>query len=345
MVKVPLVSVVVPIYNVEQYLEECVMSILKQTVRNIEVILVDDGSPDGSGHLSDELAERDKRIRVVHQENQGLGPARNTGLSLAKGEYVMFVDSDDWIDEDMVERLLETVRETDADAAFSGYRVMRRGAVDYESRHPLAGSILEGEEQIWKLRRAFFGAYPNRNVSDNTPVSVCFSMYRLDLIRERNIAFWNVRSEDRFFNAEFCKSANTIAVSDSVFYNYRNDRQPSITNGFNDSSIQDNEQLFDLLFRMGSQETQRKEEAILRIKRSVIDCTRALLMSLESCEMPTSEKVELAGSLLHSKMLRRAVEDFPFTALPVQQQAFYLAEFFMLPKTALALASIRNRKR
>ena len=94
----PQISVIVPVYKVERYLRRCVQSILNQTHSNLEVILVDDGSPDGSGALCDEFAKQDSRVQVIHKDNGGLSDARNAGLSIARGEYVTFVDSDDWID-------------------------------------------------------------------------------------------------------------------------------------------------------------------------------------------------------------------------------------------------------
>lgn len=102
----PLISVIVPIYRVERYLSKCVESILNQTYRHLEIILVDDGSPDGSGAICDEFAEKDSRIRVIHKENGGLSDARNAGIQVAGGEYLAFVDGDDWIEPDMYEAML-----------------------------------------------------------------------------------------------------------------------------------------------------------------------------------------------------------------------------------------------
>ncbi|EME8139564.1 glycosyltransferase, partial [Enterococcus faecium] len=99
------ISIIVPIYNVEQYLRKCVDSILAQTFTDFEVILVDDGSPDNSGAICDEYAKLDSRVRVIHKENGGLSDARNAGIEIAKGKYLGFVDSDDFIDKDMYEIL------------------------------------------------------------------------------------------------------------------------------------------------------------------------------------------------------------------------------------------------
>lgn len=106
MEQTPLISVIVPIYRVERYLSKCVESILNQTYRHLEIILVDDGSPDGSGAICDEFAEKDSRIWVIHKENGGLSDARNAGIEIAKGTYLAFVDGDDWIEPDMYEAML-----------------------------------------------------------------------------------------------------------------------------------------------------------------------------------------------------------------------------------------------
>ncbi|WP_454947502.1 glycosyltransferase family 2 protein [Gemella sanguinis] len=109
------ISVIVPVYNVEQYLERCVDSIINQTYTNLEIILVNDGSTDNSGKLCDELAKKDERIRVIHKENGGLSDARNRGIDESESDLVGFIDSDDYIDSDMYEVLLKNLNDTDAD--------------------------------------------------------------------------------------------------------------------------------------------------------------------------------------------------------------------------------------
>ena len=105
--KGPLISVIVPVYKVEQYLDRCLQSIVNQTYKNLEIILVDDGSPDNCPQICDEWAKRDKRIKVIHTQNRGVSTARNIGIDVANGQYIGFVDSDDWIEEDMYEFLLK----------------------------------------------------------------------------------------------------------------------------------------------------------------------------------------------------------------------------------------------
>lgn len=117
----PLVSVIVPVYNTEKYLKKCVNSILTQTYENIELFLIDDGSTDKSGEICDGFAEEDSRVKVIHKENEGQAVARNCALDVCKGEYIFFVDSDDYIRQDAVGRLVETVTQHKADLVLFGF--------------------------------------------------------------------------------------------------------------------------------------------------------------------------------------------------------------------------------
>lgn len=143
------ISVIVPVYNVEKYLERCVNSLLQQTYENLEIILVDDGSKDRSGKICDALREKSSKIKVIHKENGGLSSARNKGLEIAEGEYIGFVDSDDWISNDMYEYLLSLSKEYDADITQIEYIF----ASDYPKQikqHNIGLTCVEENENILK---------------------------------------------------------------------------------------------------------------------------------------------------------------------------------------------------
>ena len=137
-----LISVIVPIYKVEAYLDQCVASIAAQTHRNLEIILVDDGSPDNCGAMCDAWAEKDRRIRVIHKENGGLSDARNAGIEAAAGDYIAFVDSDDWIEPEMYEKMLAALKRENADLCACGIRScfpdrdVRWGCMEYAAGGP-----------------------------------------------------------------------------------------------------------------------------------------------------------------------------------------------------------------
>ena len=156
----PLISVIVPIYKVEPYLKKCVDSILTQTHKNLEIILVDDGSPDNCGAICDEYAAKDSRIRVIHKPNGGLSDARNAGMKIMTGQYVAFVDSDDWIEPNMYSSLLGLITRFEADMAFGGV------ADDLETdgnvttvRTSDYSATLFAEDKISAMRRYFHGSW------------------------------------------------------------------------------------------------------------------------------------------------------------------------------------------
>lgn len=165
------ISVIVPIYKVEKYLPKCLDSLVRQTYGNLEIILVDDASPDGCGKICDEYASGDQRIRVIHKpDNQGQASARNTGLEMATGEYVSFVDSDDWLSEDAYEKLLAGLREYGADCSVGRCVVVldkgdtlviqkeKRGQVRCESAADAMKGVLLGASAAWNrlYRRELF---------------------------------------------------------------------------------------------------------------------------------------------------------------------------------------------
>lgn len=125
-----LISVIIPVYNVAEYLPQCLETVCGQTYKNLEIILVDDGSTDSSGRICDEWGQKDPRIRVIHKENGGVSSARNEGLRVASGEFIGFVDSDDWVEPDMYEKLAVSIRENQADVAMCGYVDYPYGTMD-----------------------------------------------------------------------------------------------------------------------------------------------------------------------------------------------------------------------
>ena len=143
-----MVSVIVPVYNTEKYLRQCVDSILEQTYGDLEIFLIDDGSPDQSGDICDEYGKKDTRIRVFHTDNHGISAARNLGLREARGEYIAFVDSDDWLDADMYEILLKRLEETGADLVTCGFW---REWPAYTEPMRLTDAVYEGEGPLEAL--------------------------------------------------------------------------------------------------------------------------------------------------------------------------------------------------
>lgn len=202
------ISVIVPIYNSELYISDCIESIIMQTHKDLEIILVDDGSTDGAGAICDEYAAKDRRISVIHQANAGVSAARNVGLSRATGKWISFIDSDDTLDPDMYELLLQLAKEYDADIVHCGYKHI----VGKEIRlvHDTGEIVRQETEEALKClvgRRLFVGSLWNklykRELADNLK-------FRTDL----------KINEDILFNFELFSKAKVSVFADYAKYNY-----------------------------------------------------------------------------------------------------------------------------
>ena len=213
----PKASVIVPVYNVEAYLEKCVQSILRQTEQDFELLLVDDGSTDSSGQLCEELAKKDSRIRVIHQENQGLGGARNTGIREAKGDWLLLVDSDDWIEPEILEKSLEAGLREEADMVVFPFR-----SVDEEGRE-----LAVFRENI-PVGRAF-ALKERKDILLTAPVA-WNKLYRTAFFRETGLAYPSrVWYEDIRTTPKLMALARRMVFISDIGYNYLQ-RQGSIMN-------------------------------------------------------------------------------------------------------------------
>lgn len=211
-----LISVVVPVYGVEDVLEKCVHSIQGQTYTNLEIILVDDGSPDRCGAICDQLASEDPRIRVIHKENGGLSDARNAGIDAANGAYILFVDSDDWIDPLMIEVLYRLCQTQHVSIAECSFRNVLPDTIREETR--CSGEIIT--------------ATPVQAIESNLrwqwfKTVVWNKLYRRDTIGDIRFPKGKVH-EDEFTTHRFYLASQGIAYVDMSFYNYNKTRGGSI---------------------------------------------------------------------------------------------------------------------
>lgn len=231
----PVVSVIVPIYNVERYLAQCVESVLTQTFRQIEVILVDDGSPDGSGAIADDFAERDPRVIVIHQANQGLSGARNSGLRRARGTYVVYLDSDDfWDGADSLRQCVEALDEN------PGVDVLFFDALRY---HEDSDERIFGDVE-WHRSRVV-GASGSEllrymvDVGDVRP-SACTKLIRRQFLVDKELCFTpGIFSEDVEWFLRLIVCEATYDYLPLRLYMYRKNRAGSITNTIGRRNVED----------------------------------------------------------------------------------------------------------
>ena len=215
----PLISVIIPVYKVENYIRSCVDSILNQKLTNFECILVDDGSPDNCPTICDEYAQNDRRIRVVHQENQGLSAARNAGMRMASGEWLAFVDSDDCVHPDYLSMLYETAQATDADiVCCSFFSIQDQESMDEKWTYsPLKKSLICSGIDALLLH------YKKGNFSFN----VWDKLYKRDILINQLFPV-SLYHEDQYFNTHVMYNCKKIACIDNKLYAYRI-RNSSIT--------------------------------------------------------------------------------------------------------------------
>ena len=204
-----LISVIVPVYKVEAYLDRCVQSIVDQTYTNLEIILVDDGSPDRCPQMCDEWAKRDRRICVIHKENGGLSDARNAGMAAATGEYVAFVDSDDWLEKEMLLKLYQCIVKDDSDIASCGaLRVWDDGTPSRPMLHFSGNHVLEGTDALKALIQSTYliqvvwNKLYNRRLIEDTP-------FRKGVIHE-----------DEYWSWQVIAKASKVSVLQENLYNY-----------------------------------------------------------------------------------------------------------------------------
>ena len=214
------VSIIVPVYNVEKYITRCVESLINQTLEDIQIILVDDGSKDQSGKLCDEYADKDNRIFVIHKENEGQGIARNQGLEMAEGKYVCFVDSDDYVEAFMCEKLFYIMENENADMCTFGYEIdSPDGKIVRVPR--IRNEVYENDKIKNEFSLHFFGDDPN---DDNLRgFSSCMSCFRLEVIKDNHIRFQSERevlSEDNLFCLALLNYLNKVVTTSEVFYHY-----------------------------------------------------------------------------------------------------------------------------
>lgn len=214
------VSIVIPVYNTEKYIEKCVNSVLAQSYQEIEIILVDDGSTDTSPKICDRLANNNEVIKVIHTNNQGVACARNVGIESSSGEYTQFVDSDDYIDSDMTEYLVKNFEKEDVDIVLCGYKREYQEKSERVTPEKYVGTVLGLDEMLgyWLL--------------DPIVGSPCNKLFLKEIIDSKNIRFHEGMNyaEDYCFCMDYMRYVNRISILSDAKYHYR-DTPHSLTKG------------------------------------------------------------------------------------------------------------------
>ena len=228
-----MVSIIVPIYNKEKELNKCILSLINQSYKNLEIILINDGSKDSSKCICEKFKNQDSRVKLIDKENAGVELARISGIQIATGEYITFVDSDDWLPYDAIEKLVQTMKKKDADVVFGNFsRVLDKYGIlkKYSHKQIYDNKIINREEFIYKYFDSFCGW-------GEMPVNMCGKLYKKSLIKDSIIDTVGIsHGEDLCFNLQVLPNANKIvSIPDSIYFY----RWGGMTNNINKNLFKD----------------------------------------------------------------------------------------------------------
>jgi glycosyltransferase involved in cell wall biosynthesis len=351
-VAAPKVSVIVPVYNTEKYLQQCIGSITSQTIREIEIIIVDDGSREECAVLCDSLAKTDDRIRVIHKENAGPGFARNTGIEAANGEYIGFVDSDDYIKPDMYDVLYNAALKNNADLVISGISFVGGNTFgksgEYEEKHYFHKDTLFQKEDIKNLLLGVVGALPHEPDDSRYGVSTCKNLFKRSVITDKKIEFLSERkvmSEDAIFMIDFIKQIEKAVGIPGAFYCYRRNDE-SFSKSYRSDRFSMVQSFINEL-ENHIKDVCKREEYSLYLNRLIqgygrILCSQEIMYAKEN-DIKYSILLERLKMICKSEMISDALKYFPWYRLPKKQAAFAFAMKYKLYFLQKLMVIIRAR--
>lgn len=322
------VSVIVPIYNVEQYLDTCIKSIVEQTYQNMEILLIDDGSNDLSPDICNQWEKRDSRIRVFHRQNSGVSEARNFGIKNTEGEYLTFVDADDWIEPRTVEQALEIALQNESDIVFWPYyreMVSKKQAVHFFPET----KVFEGKEIRNVLVRKLFGPY-GKGVNRPEQLDYCSTvwgkLYRASLIIDNSLAFVDYRKigmfEDGLFNISAFSKAQKITYLDNNLSHYRRVNTGQLTSTYRPDFYYQSNELYSMMEHLCNELGDAENETALRNRIAIGMSAQALNITRDDTSLIA--KIRKTNEILRSARYRKAFSELDISKMPLHWMLFYL---------------------
>lgn len=317
------VSVIIPMYNSKDYIERCINSIRKQTLRDIEIIVIDDESTDGSYDLCVKLAETDARIHLVRQKNAGPGLARNTGLAQAKGEFVAFVDSDDTVAPEMYETMYNAVTEAQADACLCGFSQVEVDGTATKNPNPLGGWCFSGDEVINEVLLNILGSRPDAESDFVLGISVWKGLYSRTVICENQMVFQSERvyySEDTMFNVDYFLHSKKVVMVEDCFYEYQKN-SASFTATYKTDMHEKNVRFYhavDERIRL----LECYPEAKMRLQRLFLGFVRYYLQRIVEL-YPGKEARKLLKEISKDATVVKVMQEYPFQKNPWKQRMIH----------------------
>jgi len=335
----PKVSIIVTVYNTVKYLQRCLDSIVDQSLDNIEIILVDDGSTDTSKELCDDYAKRYNNIRVIHKKNEGVAFARNSGLDIATGEFVAFVDSDDFVDENMYKDLYETAKILNIKTVFCGYKSYDDKNNIQIKKSPCRKKLYKGSRVFRRALLELVGTRPKEKIDVSLNKSVCFGIYSLDLINKKRIRFYSERkyiAEDLLFNISYFRYADGLYVDEATPYNYSCNKE-GLSYIYTKDKFDDYMVMYKKMRRMLRKHKKQKEIKI-RMQRTCI-CYAMFLVYLICNSYRTKKAIKNIKILCSNNNLISLLCDYEYYKCPFRLS---ISCFLMKRKMAFLIWLIEN---
>lgn len=322
----PLVSIIVPVYKTEQYLEQCINSILSQTYPNFELILVDDGSPDNSPAICDKYSVFDRRIHVIHKKNGGVSSSRKAGIEFASGDYIMFVDSDDWIEPDTLSACIEAACQHDAGCVMFSYI---KEYINKSIKCPLFTNTFSLDEALSEalVHRRIIGI-KGQEWKHPEQIDKCSTMwgklYRKSVVNQGRIISERIvgTSEDTLFNIYALENCR-ITYIQKYFYHYRKANIVSITSCYKPQLAEKWDTLYELIWEYISQSTHKEEYQNIFLNRVACGMIGLGLNELES-KGRTLEKSRRLKSILKKPLYEAAFSNLDVSYCDVKWKVFFL---------------------
>ena len=324
----PLISVVVPVYNVENYMRKCIDSLLNQTLSDIEIILVDDGATDTSPKICDEYAKEHSCIKVIHKQNGGLGSARNAGMKAARSKYIGFVDSDDYVSVKMYETLWNLAETNEADCAYCEFTRFWNDTVDIIPQLQKTIKVYSGKEILDSYLLDRVGCQPSEKEDCTYGASVCLGIFRNDVIQRSKVEFVSERefmAEDMIFDIDFIPYCKKIVHTNEALYFYRFNPNSLTTRYVSDRFERNVALCKEMESRLGK--TYNSDAYKISMDRYFLKITRiALIEEMVHIKDHGWRTVRANMSrIANNSELRQILRNYPIGDLPKAQRVFFEA--------------------
>lgn len=321
-----LISIIVPVYNTENYLEKCLYSLVNQTYKNIEIIIIDDGSPDNSMNIIQKFVLADNRVKVISQKNQGLSGARNTGMNNANGDYIMFIDSDDWIEIDTCEKAINASEKYNADVVFWSY--IKEFSDSQKDNYLFDKTeILWSEKNINQLSRRMVGLVgdelANPQSIDNL-VTAWGKLYKKSVIGD--VRFTDTKiigTEDALFNIEVFLGINSAVYIPDLLSHYRKDNESSLTHNYKEKLVSRWKEMYSRIKILLDRNDMSREYYDALKNRICFGLIGLGINLAEDKKMSFKEKKKEIYNILSMNHYQIALKDLDFSYLPIQWKVFF----------------------